>query len=66
VSCIDPSDPITETLQFLADGPKPAVQLPAAGLDQLRQLSWVVGDTVVELTGIGWYHTGPVKGGLLG
>jgi len=66
VSCIDPSDSLTETLRLLADGPKPAVQLPVAGLDQLRQLQWVMGDRLVELTGIGWYHAGPVKGGLLG
>lgn len=52
MSCIEPTDLITETLRLLADGPKPAVQLPESGLDQLRQLQWVMGDPVVELTGI--------------
>ncbi|MDF1597804.1 MAG: hypothetical protein P1T08_17125 [Acidimicrobiia bacterium] len=64
--CIEPSAPLTETLRLLAEGPKPVEQLPVAGLDQLRLLQWVMGDTVVELTGIGWYHAGHVKGGLLG
>ena len=66
VSCIEPSDPLTEALRLLADGPKPAVQLPEAGLAQLRRLQWVMGDNLVELAGIGWYHAGPIKRGLLG
>jgi hypothetical protein len=66
MSCIEPSDPATEALRLLADGPKPAELLPPDGLAQLRELRWVMGDNVVELTGIGWYHAGPTKRGLLG
>lgn len=65
ISCIEPSAPLTEALRLLADGPKPAVQLPEEGLDELRQLRWVMGGKVVELTGIGWYHTESRKRGLL-
>ena len=66
MSCLEPSDSLTETLLLLADGPKPDELLPADGLDELRQLQWVIGDEVVEMAGIGWHHAGPMKGGLLG
>ena len=33
--------------------------------DQLRRWGWVIGSERLELTGIGWYHTGSTKGGLL-
>jgi hypothetical protein len=66
VSCIKPSAPLTEALRLLADGPQPADLLPPNGLYELREMHWVMGETVVELTGIGWYHAGPTKRGLLG
>ena len=66
MSCVEPSAPLTEALRLLADGPKPVGQTPVAGLDELRRLQWVMGETVVELAGIGYYHAGPMKGGLLG
>ena len=65
MSCIDPSDPLTGALRLLADGPQPVELLPPEGLEELRQLQWVMGDTMVELTGIGWHHAGPTKQGLL-
>lgn len=66
MSCIEPSDSLTEALRLPATGPKRADQLPPDGLAQLRELRWVMGDEVVELAGIGYYHTGSKKGGLPG
>lgn len=65
VSCIEPSDPLTEALRLLATGPKHADWLPPDGLAQLRELRWVMGDTVVELAGIGSFHPDGKRGGLL-
>jgi hypothetical protein len=43
----------------------PAGDLPSNLLDQLRQWGWVLGSERLELTGIGWYHAGNTKPGLL-
>ena len=66
MSCIEPSDPLTEALRLLATGPQPADLLPPDGLADLRELRWVMGDEAVELAGIGSYHTGSTKRGLVG
>ena len=66
MSCIEPSADLSEALRLLAGGPQLADLLPADGLAQLRELRWVMGVEVIELAGIGCYHSGPVKGGLLG
>lgn len=58
VSCIEWSEPLTEAHRLLATGPQPADLLPPDCLAQLRDLRWVMGDEVVELAGIGWYHAG--------
>ena len=66
MACLEPSDELTEALRLLADGPQPVDLVPPDGLAELRDLQWVMGETVVELGGIGWYHAGPTKRGLLG
>ncbi len=66
MSCIEPSADLAEALRLLATGPQPADLLPPDGLAELRELRWVMGDEVVELAGIGYYHTGSRNGGLLG
>ena len=43
-----------------------ADEVPADLLDQLREWGWVMGRERLELTGIGMYHAGTVKRGLLG
>ena len=57
--------PDSQNGEFRIEALKPADLLPPDGLAQLRELRWVMGDTVVELAGIGWYHAGPTKRGLM-
>ncbi len=53
MSCIDPSDPLTEALRLLATGPKPADLLPPDGLAELRELRRMIRDEMVDLAEIG-------------
>ena len=65
MSCVPIDYRLRVLLERLTVGTVPAVEVPADLLDQLRQWGWVIGGDRLELTGIGSYHAGNVKGGLL-
>lgn len=66
MSCVPIDEPLRILLHRLALGRVPADEIPADLLDQLRHWGWVMGHDRLELTGIGIYHAGPTKRGLLG
>ena len=66
MSCTPIDGRLRQLLDRLKDGRVPADEIPADLLDQLREWGWVMGREHLELTGIGMYHAGTVKRGLLG
>ena len=66
MSCVPVDAELRSLLNRLKVERMPTVDVPADLLDQLREWGWVIGDARLELTGIGLYHAGNVKRGLLG
>ena len=65
MSCVPIDAQLRSLLNRLKVERVPSVEVPADLLDQLRTWGWVIGDDRLELTGIGIYHAGNIKGGLL-
>jgi hypothetical protein len=66
MSCVPVDEQLRTLLIRLASERVPANEIPTDLLDQLRAWGWVMGQDRLELTGIGYYHAGTVKRGLLG
>jgi hypothetical protein len=66
MSCVPIDDELRSLLDRLAVERVSASEVPADLLDRLRRWGWVMGRERLELTGIGMYHAGTVKRGLLG
>ena len=66
MSCVPIDAELRELLNLLATGRMLAADVPPDLLARLRRWGWVMGRERLELTGIGHYHAGPVKRGLLG
>ena len=66
MSCTPIDGELRQLLNRFSVGTVPADEIPTGLLDQLREWGWVMGRERLELTGIGMYHAGTVKRGLLG
>jgi hypothetical protein len=64
--CVPIDEQLRQLLNRFSDGTVPTDEIPTDLLDQLREWGWVMGRERLELTGIGMYHAGTVKRGLLG
>ena len=66
MSCVPIDGELRQLLNRFSVGTVSADEIPTDLLDQLRAWGWVMGRERLELTGIGMFHAGTVKRGLLG
>ena len=71
MSCVAIPDTHRQILDLLRDGPCHQTDLEqttgrnlSRAVGELRAWGWVFGD--LELSGVGWYHAGFLKAGILG